>query len=442
MAKPNIILIVADTMRKDALSLYNKNVKTPNIELLAKDSTVFNNTISPSPWTIPSHASIFTGKYPSEHGLHETTQFKSTDLTNRMRDLKYKTIAEILRNAGYNTIGISENPFISPNTGFDRGFNFFYSLALAPGEFVNNLLGKTNWSTNINPNSSKFNVLLDLIKHHEVKALLPLAREYLKVKTSAKAQLGLFSNGINIRRINDILNSSTLLEPFFLFFNLMDMHEPYIKNFDDVLFQFSTLSGKSDISNISRIKSIKNEYYKRANNIDNFIGNLVDYLKTSKIYNKTLIIFTSDHGQALMEKNFYGHGIYLYNELINVPLIIKYPNNRHIENNNYISTVSIFDIIKDAMDNIYNIEYTDSIFSESYGIQNNIPRKFLNNKKLKDIDIKRKAIFFYHYKLVVDCKENIEEFLKDNYNINPVQYKDIVKEMLDRVKIFNGNELL
>ena len=60
MNQHNIVLIVTDTMRRDAVSVYNNNVMTPNIEYLSKNAVIYNNAISPAPWTVPAHASIFT----------------------------------------------------------------------------------------------------------------------------------------------------------------------------------------------------------------------------------------------------------------------------------------------------------------------------------------------------------------------------------------------
>ena len=75
--KPNILFIVCDTLRKDVLELYGGEAKTPNLMRLAEDSQVYENAIAPSPWTYPSHVSMFTGLYLNEHKVHETTEVKS-----------------------------------------------------------------------------------------------------------------------------------------------------------------------------------------------------------------------------------------------------------------------------------------------------------------------------------------------------------------------------
>ena len=124
--QPNIIIIVADTMRLDALSVYNNKINTPAVDLFSRNSIIYNNAIAPAPWTIPSHASLFTGKYASEHKIHESDEIKDSDLNISMNHNKFPTIAEKLNKDGYNTLGISANVNIVPGGGFDKGFNNFY----------------------------------------------------------------------------------------------------------------------------------------------------------------------------------------------------------------------------------------------------------------------------------------------------------------------------
>ena len=117
--KPNIILIILDTVRADHLSCYgyHKNT-TPNIDLIAKEGVLYLNAISQSPWTLPSHASIFTGTYLSKH---------RTDIDNKKLNPKLMTITEYLSNkADYKCYGISNNVWVSREFNFNRGFHQFY----------------------------------------------------------------------------------------------------------------------------------------------------------------------------------------------------------------------------------------------------------------------------------------------------------------------------
>ena len=114
----NISIIILDTLRLDA---FNKIVDE-NPGLIKKFNAIrFEKCISPGSWTLPSHASMFTGMDQSDHGCHETKEIKSLDI-ERIR-LREETILDELKREGYTTYGISANPYINPVygfTGFDK----------------------------------------------------------------------------------------------------------------------------------------------------------------------------------------------------------------------------------------------------------------------------------------------------------------------------------
>ncbi|MDP8013058.1 MAG: sulfatase-like hydrolase/transferase, partial [Nanoarchaeota archaeon] len=83
MGQPNVLIVLMDTMRVDAIRPYSDKVATPYTEKFASDSVVYD-AIAPSPWTLPSHISLFTGKYPSEHKTHESFETKVNDLTVKL----------------------------------------------------------------------------------------------------------------------------------------------------------------------------------------------------------------------------------------------------------------------------------------------------------------------------------------------------------------------
>ena len=122
---PNVVLLVFDTMRRDALGAYGGTAATPNFDSFCREATVYPNCISPSPWTIPSHVSLFSGKYPSQHGVHETRDRKVIDLVGMPEGVKGKMLAESLKGMGYQTVGFPANPMLTAKPGFDRGFDSF-----------------------------------------------------------------------------------------------------------------------------------------------------------------------------------------------------------------------------------------------------------------------------------------------------------------------------
>ena len=125
LKESNIILIVIDTLRDGIINF--QQLKYDNVPFF-KDFTIYENCIATAPWTIPSHASIFTGKYPSEHGIHEDREHKTSSIN--LNDffptkLEYGTIFQKLKEKGYTNYGISRNISIRPGTVFERGFDVF-----------------------------------------------------------------------------------------------------------------------------------------------------------------------------------------------------------------------------------------------------------------------------------------------------------------------------
>src|SRR5208282_5095737 len=119
-SNPNVVLIVMDTARADHFSCYGYGRKTtPEIDKIAEKGTLFDNAFSAAEWSPSSHASIFTGKYPSHHRTMGRNIFLEKDNA---------TIANILDVHGYETIGVSTNSIVSAKTGFGRGFQDYVEL--------------------------------------------------------------------------------------------------------------------------------------------------------------------------------------------------------------------------------------------------------------------------------------------------------------------------
>ncbi|SDX98771.1 sulfatase-like hydrolase/transferase [Halobellus clavatus] len=115
---PNIVILVLDTARFDIVNTkINSNITTPNLSRLAKNGVTFDNCYAPAPWTLPSHASLFTGIYPSKHGAHAGNKYLNS---------KYSTIAEIFHQNGYKTAAASNNTWINDKFGFGQGFDTFF----------------------------------------------------------------------------------------------------------------------------------------------------------------------------------------------------------------------------------------------------------------------------------------------------------------------------
>ncbi len=290
--RPHILLITLDTTRRNHLSCYGYERETsPNLDRLAEEGVLFENCVAMTSWTLPSHASLFTGLYPSTHGAHynemaelslssvvKGSQASTEELDHyRANGLggEALTLAEVLADAGYVTGGIGAGPWLKPIFGLAQGFGF-YDSAVDSGS------GRT---------ADKVNNLA-----------IPFLREQAAARKKGK---------------ND---------PFFLFLNYFDPHFPYTPPgelrylFGDKRLVQATQRDKAEESRF-RIS----QYDAEIVFMDQAIGCLFDELKRLDFWDETWIIVTSDHGEHIGEKGLNGHGFALYEETLRVPLIVKYP---------------------------------------------------------------------------------------------------------------------
>ncbi len=343
---PDVLMIVLDTMRADRLSCYGYPQPTsPNLDAFAGDALLFERAISPAQWTIPAHASIFTGEYPS---AHLTTQVYDR-LPNR-----YVTLAEHLQGAGYDTIGFCNNPLLGLlENQLTRGFAEFYNYG---GVFPDRPpVGET--STRFS--SRIFQSFFRALTHYLVRPLqesftndsfflrltmypwvTPLWQRYANVKGNTRQSLHDFVGYLQTRRARDGER------PLFAFLNLMETHMPYVPPLG-FLRRFAPYLHKEKEAQ-SFIKSYNHEEYRRMVPIteplnelqhraiqdwyaaeiayqDQLMASLFDYLQLPEVRDNTLVIILSDHGDGLDHHDYLGHSFVVYDDLIHVPLIVRYP---------------------------------------------------------------------------------------------------------------------
>ncbi len=430
MKQPNIVIVLMDTMRMDALSAYNGSLIMPSAEALAKDSVVYHNAIAPSSWTLPSHVSLFTGKQPSEHGIHETHDLKTAELVEMMHAGKLRlpsqTIVERLRSRGYNTFGISANMQISSYTGMDAGFNVF--IDITKRDEAANLAGAYG--------RTKSQVARNLILHGQFGKLIELYRRRGEhVRLSENYPLDKGGNWITW-----LLGRSSIETPFFMFINMMEMHDPYPSDVKYVPNQFHM----NDLFGIRKISPdlmgrIRREYFDQSRIADEYIGRIMKFLKG--VYDETLIILTSDHGQALRERDYYGHGIYLYDELVRIPLVVKYPGSARPEQSGIYSLADMQGMIMDAVDGAFQWKGRDFTVSETYGIQDSLDGIGVSEEVRNAYDVPRKAIFKGDYKLVVNGSTGtVEEFSKNGRQMQANEEREAYLDLLNELYFYRGSE--
>jgi arylsulfatase A-like enzyme len=303
----NVIWIVMDTARRDQISAYGGEPdRTPRIDAFAEGALVMNRAVSSAPWTIPSHASMFTGMFPSKHGADRNVP--GGKFTNPLVS-ENLTIAEILQSYGYDTACMAANVAgLSRNFGFDQGFNYYFD-ARPIAYYL--LFGQVLVSL---PQKFKANVL----RLNEI----PLSSEV---------------NGI----VFDWLERRNPDVPFFLFINYMEPHdgveyipEPFYSMYDFKKSEYDRLLKNLDHTKVVHFQQevapaqrdmMVKLLARRLYFLDYHIGKLLDKLREMELFDDALIVITSDHGDLNGEHHSFGHNTDLYNELIWVPLIVRYP---------------------------------------------------------------------------------------------------------------------
>jgi arylsulfatase A-like enzyme len=301
------VLITMDTVRADHTSLYGyARATTPQLAALAQSATVYSHPVAASNTTLVSHASIFTGFYGSWNGA------RSVGETQTPISPRYATLAELLGAQGYSTAAIAANSaYLIPYFGFDRGFQVFQvpnALRVLAPEKSYCLRHGARMILDHFLNTSEFD--LEFVRSEEInQSAFPLLDR-------AK------SNG----------------RPFFLFVNYMDAHNPYVPpapfnalfpGHDKTLHHIEELGGMVDRHQIDVKRALGHfisQYDGGIAYVDSQIGALISRLKQQGLYDNTLIVITGDHGEGLGEHGVWGHGVTAYENVVYVPLIVKYPN--------------------------------------------------------------------------------------------------------------------
>jgi arylsulfatase A-like enzyme len=280
----NILLIVMDTVRADHLSCYGyERVTSRYVDRIAREGVLFTQAFSAAPWTLPSHASLFTGLYPSRHAAHHEHQLLNSGLM---------TLAEVLQEKGYRTAGFSMNAHIGHEKGFSQGFSHYYEA----------------WNQGIISEQKKAVVI-----NREVK--------------------------------NWLRDTEDPSRPFFVFINFLNAHLPYSP--PDAFFApflrdpkdagraapwkklGISFARKHHIGEVSLsdddVYFLNALYDGEIAYVDMLIGDLYDHLRETGRLDETCLVLTSDHGENLGDHGLMDHQFCLYDSLLSVPLILRAP---------------------------------------------------------------------------------------------------------------------
>ena len=370
MDKPDVVFLVLDTQRADRLGTYGyEKAVTPHLDAFARRSVLFEQAISPAQWTIPSHASMFTGRYPTAHGLLQSNQSLSHDLPH---------LTELMRAKGYETVAFCNNPLVGVlNNGFKRGFQTFYNYGGAipsvpdrsspwPWPFSRLVEAYTQFLRRISYPIQNFFGRSDLAFRLSLHAwLTPLWSRFANFK------------GQNERSVRDVVaflrerQKRARKKPLFLFINLMETHLPFWPpaGFIDTVAPYL----REDREARTIMRTWNREAYRWAAPLtkplgelesrvlsdlydaevayqDDYLGDLFRQLGRRANQANTLTVIAGDHGDGLGEHGFMGHAFVAYQELLHVPLILHWPQRlpSGIRVNTPVSTRRVFHTMVDA----------------------------------------------------------------------------------------------
>jgi len=371
--KPNVLLIIVDTLRADHIGCYGgRKGVSPSLDKLASQGVQFMNAYSTAPWTQPAVASILTSLYPTEHGVVKL--FDTLSSGNN-------TFAERLQRVGYLTGAIISHKFIGSKFGFSQGFDYFNERnarghqAITSQEVTRDAI---QWLANNKDRS--FFLMLHYFDPHYVY-------QHHQEFNYIKGYQGSLKPGENIEALRD----------------------------------------KRKLMTKADVRFLQDLYDEEISYTDKQIGVLMDYLAEAGLKEKTLIVFTADHGEEFMTHGWIGHTRTLYEELVHVPLIFSYP--RWFRTSRVESQVSIIDILPTVLD-LLGVPYDDADLS---GIS--------LGKNLNYIEASNKGhpIFFEVSFGNVDGREDLEAKGETAFKkaVLENQWKLIHDEITDQLEIYN-----
>lgn len=344
--KPNILFLVLDAVRVDHVSCYGYNRETtPNIDIVAEEGLKFENAFAPSIWTPTVHGAIFTGRYPSHTGIYGDTLAIPSNL---------ESLPETLKKEGYNTFVASAGAHIRASRGYGRDVDDYVSTRrISPDlNFIKKVATDPSFAKQVaytvtrGPDDKtryKFDRLRKFI-NRSVKEENPFFG-FINAKTAHQP--------FNPPRPYKQLFSSDLKRPRFEFTERLreslGLPGQQLPGYEYEKIREISNSGGDEILageielNEEEWDVIRSWYDGAIRYLDDLIGELLSFLKKQGIYEESLVIITSDHGDHFGDHGLTSHIFSLYDTLLHVPLVIKPPH--HLESGETIDEqVTLIDL--------------------------------------------------------------------------------------------------
>ncbi len=302
----NVVILMVDKLRRDHLGCYGyERATSPFIDEMARKGIKFNNALTQCSWTLPSVATVFTGRYPTVHGaMTKTDEMPSS----------WITMAEAFRNNGYSTAAFVTNPYLKKIYNLDQGFDTyddeflkrtFLGLAIENTPYLHVIFQSASYSKNL------------------LKSLLglPVQQSWLE-EFDRWWSSKLNAENVNRRVLRWVKKNRE--HPFFLYVHYIDVHGPYYERRPFVKGESPEHNEESNPQDESAryVNQQVNLYDGAIRYVDEQIKWLMQAFKEAGVYDNSLIILTSDHGEEFLEHGGLHHGGTLYEEQLEIPLLI------------------------------------------------------------------------------------------------------------------------
>ena len=318
-SNPNILLVSIDSLRADHLSVYGyKKETSPYLDGLAMDGMLFENAITAANWTGAAVASLLTGLYPTCHGYTNARYYLDADV---------ESIATLLQKNGYFTICFSNNMYISASTGLNQGFTDF--------RYQGKLEKMPDAAESKKPKTPAS--LMKAMLSPRTKSLLKDVLDSFQIRKRLSRDDGAFRTEVSFI---DWLAHYQGTDPFFAYIHYQEPHSIYFPPFpfrrrfftgswveESAYLHYDHIgffAGKHSFTE-EQIEHYQQLYDGEIAYLDWRLGRLFDFLRQKKVFDRTMIIVTADHGECMGENGYFWHAFCLYDPLIRVPLIVHYP---------------------------------------------------------------------------------------------------------------------
>jgi arylsulfatase A-like enzyme len=335
--RPDVLFIVMDCARQAEFGTTSgTSPSIPSFRSLGTEALTFDRAISPASWTLPAHASLFTGLYPWQHGVSSIGRgVLSPHLT---------TLPGTLRDAGYRTASFSANPHISPITGMTRGFETAYwggfdDCSLRPVTGARSILcsyGSGGTTSTSLERADPRGVLKAKLRSIALRA--PWAydagiRAYSYLNPTSRAGDSRVAPWIE-PKLREWLSHTPRDMPAFAFVNLLDAHEPYyglprdFPGFGEWIRLFWSSQRETALLDAPfrrTARTLHTLYTHAIEVMDKRIAQITDLFRELRRWEDCLVVVTSDHGQAFGEEGSVYHRWGYADTLFHVPLLVRYP---------------------------------------------------------------------------------------------------------------------